>query len=184
MVLLIVPREDYGGLHSSTAVPMFSQPWVSGMLQYLMWNSHTLKLSKQRKFKSICIWILIFSLLFFPGEIARLEHRFKVSLDDQYHNGSKTVHLICRLEDKHLPSVPPLEITVPENYPESSPICSPPQEQYSKSNMVSSLSTVVRVLHLKWWMGLEKMGNDCVKYELVRGPMDSELGHWVFGSPP
>lgn len=31
------------------------------------------------------------------GEIARLNHRFKVNLDPLFHTGSKTVHLICKL---------------------------------------------------------------------------------------
>ena len=60
------------------------------------------------------------------GEVARLQPHFKVSLDpaqpDQ--NFSET-YTICQLEDRDLPSVPPLNITIPRNYPESaSPICS------------------------------------------------------------
>lgn len=44
------------------------------------------------------------------GEIARLDHRFKVNLDPLYHNGSKTVHLICKLGKNNV--INPRGITV------------------------------------------------------------------------
>ncbi|XP_013392352.1 mediator of RNA polymerase II transcription subunit 15 isoform X2 [Lingula anatina] len=57
------------------------------------------------------------------GEIARLARRFKVDFDPMTRNGEKTLHFICKLDDKNLPSVPPLSITVPAGYPETSPEC-------------------------------------------------------------
>lgn len=36
------------------------------------------------------------------GEIARLEHRFKINLDPLYHSISRTAHLICRLGKDNL----------------------------------------------------------------------------------
>ena len=60
------------------------------------------------------------------GEVAKLQSHFKVSLDpcQPAHNFSE-IYTICQLEDRDLPSVPPLYVTIPRNYPESaSPTCS------------------------------------------------------------
>ena len=60
------------------------------------------------------------------GEVAKLQSHFKVSLDaSQPTPNFSEIYTICQLEDRDLPSVPPLNITIPRNYPESaSPICS------------------------------------------------------------
>ncbi|KAL7297856.1 hypothetical protein TKK_0008885 [Trichogramma kaykai] len=55
------------------------------------------------------------------GEIARLDQRFKVSLDPAQKTGSKCIQLICWLDDKHLPCVPPISVTVPIEYPSVPP---------------------------------------------------------------
>ncbi|XP_070159334.1 mediator of RNA polymerase II transcription subunit 15-like [Polyergus mexicanus] len=57
------------------------------------------------------------------GEIARLDQRFKVSLDPAQQNGSKCIQLICWLDDRHLPCVPPISVTVPADYPSMPPRC-------------------------------------------------------------
>ncbi|KMQ93780.1 mediator of rna polymerase ii transcription subunit 15 [Lasius niger] len=57
------------------------------------------------------------------GEIARLDQRFKVSLDPAQQNGSKCIQLICWLDDRHLPCVPPISVTVPADYPSTPPRC-------------------------------------------------------------
>jgi mediator of RNA polymerase II transcription subunit 15 len=57
------------------------------------------------------------------SEIARLHRRFIISLDPSHHPGSRVIHLLCRLEDKKLPSVSPIMVTLPENYPDTSPTC-------------------------------------------------------------
>jgi len=67
------------------------------------------------------------------GEIARLDPRFKVQLDPLQHMGSKTIHLICKLDDKDLPCVPPIAIRVPDSYPEKPPQCSTDALEYSAS---------------------------------------------------
>ncbi|XP_055863117.1 mediator of RNA polymerase II transcription subunit 15-like isoform X3 [Biomphalaria glabrata] len=59
------------------------------------------------------------------GEIARLGRRFIVSVDPRHHPGSESHHLVCKLEDINLPSVPPLMVTIPKTYPKSSPRCDP-----------------------------------------------------------
>lgn len=58
------------------------------------------------------------------GEIARLDAKFKITLDQTAHTtGSKCIKLTCCLDDKFLPCVPPINISIPENYPSSSPQC-------------------------------------------------------------
>jgi len=67
------------------------------------------------------------------GEVARLQPQFKVSLDPaQPSTGPsgltgmprRRILLVCQLEDKDLPSVPPLSVSIPPNYPEgASPVC-------------------------------------------------------------
>lgn len=67
------------------------------------------------------------------GEIARLDQRFKVQLEPAQHAGSRTVHLICQLDDKNLPCVPPISITVPENYPDKPPECNTSKDEYEST---------------------------------------------------
>lgn len=47
------------------------------------------------------------------GEIARLDQKFKVSLDQSSQIGTKIIKLVCYLDDKHLPCVPPVSIVIP-----------------------------------------------------------------------
>nr|KAF6349066.1 hypothetical protein mMyoMyo1_011643 [Myotis myotis] len=67
------------------------------------------------------------------GEVARLDSRFLVNLDPSHCSNNGTVHLICRLNDKDLPSVPPLELSVPADYPAQSPLWIDRQWQYDAS---------------------------------------------------
>lgn len=57
------------------------------------------------------------------GEIARLDRKYQISFDSSNAIGSKVIKLICRLDDPFLPSIPPIYISIPPDYPESSPIC-------------------------------------------------------------
>ena len=53
------------------------------------------------------------------GEIARLEPRFKVWLSPSQPAGETgTIQLVCQLDDKDLPTVPHINVTIPENYPQ------------------------------------------------------------------
>ncbi|XP_043253698.1 mediator of RNA polymerase II transcription subunit 15-like isoform X2 [Colletes latitarsis] len=65
------------------------------------------------------------------GEIARLDQRFKVSLDPAQQNGSKCTQLICWLDDRHLPCVPPVSVTVPADYPLTPPRCVMAPHEYA-----------------------------------------------------
>jgi mediator of RNA polymerase II transcription subunit 15 len=67
------------------------------------------------------------------GEIARLDQRFKVNLDPLQHSGAKTIHLICQLDDRNLPCVPPITVTVPENYPQQPPQCDTSSDEYDST---------------------------------------------------
>lgn len=51
-------------------------------------------------------------------------------MDELHLIGSQDLHLICRLEDKYLPSVPLLHIVVPRDYPRTAPFCDSQQPDY------------------------------------------------------
>ncbi|XP_052757897.1 LOW QUALITY PROTEIN: mediator of RNA polymerase II transcription subunit 15 [Galleria mellonella] len=56
------------------------------------------------------------------GEIARLDSRFKVSLETmQLAGGGGAVSLVAALDDARLPCVPPLHVEVPRRYPAAPP---------------------------------------------------------------
>lgn len=65
------------------------------------------------------------------GEIARLDTKFKIKLDTTAQNTNKSIRLICCLDDKRLPSVPPVSVNVPEEYPWQAPDCSLHTQEYS-----------------------------------------------------
>lgn len=93
------------------------------------------------------------------GEIARLDQRFKVELDPLQHQGSKTIHLICRLgklieltfeqvfnnnfyflkDDRDLPYVPPLSVKVPQSYPSKPPQCQTDDDEYNASPILAEI---------------------------------------------
>ncbi|XP_033627548.1 mediator of RNA polymerase II transcription subunit 15-like isoform X4 [Asterias rubens] len=73
------------------------------------------------------------------GEVARLSSKFRVSLDEAHHAGGNDVHLICRLEDKRLPSVPPIAVTVPQSYPSISPHCETSTQEYNQTPFLLSV---------------------------------------------
>nr|XP_023013948.1 mediator of RNA polymerase II transcription subunit 15 isoform X2 [Leptinotarsa decemlineata]XP_023013949.1 mediator of RNA polymerase II transcription subunit 15 isoform X2 [Leptinotarsa decemlineata] len=73
------------------------------------------------------------------GEIARLDPKFKVSLDPNQQPGSKSIQLICWLDDKHLPCVPPISLVVPEDYPKMSPTCSVAPNEYNATEFLSKV---------------------------------------------
>uniref|UniRef100_A0A182MBU1 Mediator of RNA polymerase II transcription subunit 15 n=1 Tax=Anopheles culicifacies TaxID=139723 RepID=A0A182MBU1_9DIPT len=64
-------------------------------------------------------------------EIARLDQKFKVSLDQCAISGTRTIKLICWLDDKNLPCVPPVAVTIPEDYPLTAPSCSLIEQEYN-----------------------------------------------------
>ncbi|KAJ8682818.1 hypothetical protein QAD02_018610 [Eretmocerus hayati] len=79
------------------------------------------------------------------GEIARLDQRFKLNLDPAHQSGSKCIQLICSLDDKHLPCVPPILVTVPIDYPDVPPKCVLASHEYT----TPYLSAVQRALNAR-----------------------------------
>lgn len=77
------------------------------------------------------------------GEIARLHHRFVVSIDPSQHPSSKVISLLCRLEDKKLPCVQPIHVTMPENYPENSPTCSTLLDESGSSPFLRKVNDIL-----------------------------------------
>lgn len=73
------------------------------------------------------------------GEVARLDQKFKVQLHPLQQPGSKTIYLICHLDDQDLPCVPPISLKVPINYPSRPPQCFIDDEEYSASQILSSI---------------------------------------------
>ncbi|XP_007953657.1 mediator of RNA polymerase II transcription subunit 15 [Orycteropus afer afer] len=73
------------------------------------------------------------------GEVARLDPKFLVNLDPSHCSNNGTVHLICKLDDKDLPSVPPLELSVPADYPAQSPLWVDQQWQYEANPFLQSV---------------------------------------------
>ncbi|XP_068845654.1 mediator of RNA polymerase II transcription subunit 15 isoform X4 [Capricornis sumatraensis] len=73
------------------------------------------------------------------GEVARLDPKFLVNLDPSHCSNSGAVHLICKLDDRDLPSVPPLELSVPADYPAQSPLWINRQWQYDANPFLQSV---------------------------------------------
>ncbi|XP_030074888.1 mediator of RNA polymerase II transcription subunit 15 isoform X3 [Microcaecilia unicolor] len=73
------------------------------------------------------------------GEVARLNPKFMVNLDPSHCSNNGTVHLICKLDDKDLPSVPPLQLSIPADYPDQSPLWVDNPRQYEANPFLQSV---------------------------------------------
>lgn len=72
------------------------------------------------------------------GEIARLEPRFKVWLSPSQPAGeSGSIQLVCQLDDKDLPTVPHINVTIPHNYPQKCPVYPSGQSDYLTTPFLS-----------------------------------------------
>ncbi|XP_026811970.1 mediator of RNA polymerase II transcription subunit 15-like [Rhopalosiphum maidis] len=76
------------------------------------------------------------------GEIARLDQRFKVSLDPVRPSGVSCIRLLCWLDDKNLPCVPPINIIVYENYPPANPACIISSNDYGGTSFLMCVKDV------------------------------------------
>ncbi|RXN26941.1 mediator of RNA polymerase II transcription subunit 15-like protein [Labeo rohita] len=73
------------------------------------------------------------------GEVARLNSKFLVNLDPSFCSNNGTVHLICKLDDKNLPSVPPLQLSIPADYPDQSPHWEDDGQQYEANPFLQTV---------------------------------------------
>lgn len=73
------------------------------------------------------------------GEIARLDRKYQVSFDPSNRPGSKIIKLICTLDDYFLPSVPPMYVSIPPDYPTTSPNCTLLDQDYSATPFFSAI---------------------------------------------
>jgi len=76
------------------------------------------------------------------GEVAQLHSQFKVALDSSHVAmlPMDSIQLQCHLEDRDLPSVPPICVTLGPNYPlDSSPDLHDNAEEYEKSQFLRSV---------------------------------------------
>lgn len=76
------------------------------------------------------------------GEIAKLDNKFFVELDPLQHPQSKTIHLICKIDDLDLPCVPPISIKVPVDYPSSAPRCYIDKMAYGSSKFFQDIHRI------------------------------------------
>lgn len=77
------------------------------------------------------------------GEIARLDTKFKVQLDPLQHEGSSTVHIICRLDGRDLPSVPPICVRIPNGYPQRPPQVFADEQEYDASPFLKEIDKIL-----------------------------------------
>ncbi|XP_051960167.1 mediator of RNA polymerase II transcription subunit 15-like [Xyrauchen texanus] len=73
------------------------------------------------------------------GEVARLNSKFLVNLDPSCCSNNGTVHLICKLDDTNLPSVPPLQLSIPADYPDQSPHWEDVGQQYEANQFLQTV---------------------------------------------
>lgn len=64
---------------------------------------------------------------------------FQVSLDPAQQNGSRCIQLICWLDDRHLPCVPPVSVTVPADYPLTPPRCVMAPHEYEATTFLCAV---------------------------------------------
>lgn len=94
------------------------------------------------KMKFICIGEISISW----ASLTYLFHPIsQVSLDPAQPSGSAagSILLVCQLEDRDLPSVPPLSVAIPHNYPESPPTCDTDLPEYSSTPFLSKLQSAL-----------------------------------------
>lgn len=73
------------------------------------------------------------------GEIAKLDAKFYIELDPLQHPQSKTIHMICKIDDVDLPCVPPIAIKVPMDYPSLPPRCYIDKQEYNSSKFLQDI---------------------------------------------
>jgi len=77
------------------------------------------------------------------GEVARLDRRFHAKYDPLHKKGSNCIGIICTMNDKNLPSVPPLHVEVPEDYPTTSPVCRTADSAYDATEFLRKVKSVL-----------------------------------------
>lgn len=86
------------------------------------------------------------------GEIARLDSKFYVELDQLQHLKNKTIHFVCRIDEFDLPCVPPISIKVPLDYPDTPPTCFIDKDEYSSTKFFQDTYRIFN-------MNLERLPN-------------------------
>lgn len=66
-----------------------------------------------------------------------------MSLDPTQQVGSRSVQLLCWLDDRHLPCVPPVSLSVPEDYPSSPPRCHLSPHEYSATGFLAAVQSAL-----------------------------------------
>lgn len=79
------------------------------------------------------------------GEIARLDPKFKLSVDQTVHGTDSTgiLKLVCCLDDKQLPCVPPISVILPDMYPLVAPTCKLVEHEYNATVFLTRVQTAL-----------------------------------------
>lgn len=122
------------------------------------------------------------------GEIARLDPRFRVWLEPSQPRGrASSVQIVCELDDRDLPAVPYLHVTIPQDYPDSPPESNIQDPDYlstpflrevsgalcSRLAKMSSLHTLSQLL-TAWELSVRSA---CIPSPLKYKPPKSKLLH-------
>lgn len=84
------------------------------------------------------------------GEIARLDQKFKITFDQSVQSGSKILKLICYLvDDPYLPCIPPLYVSISEDYPSVPPSCSLLEHEMNATQFLESIQKIFSSRMLK-----------------------------------
>jgi mediator of RNA polymerase II transcription subunit 15 len=91
----------------------------------------------------ICVCVRVapypYPSAFPPSQFLNLSCLFQVSLDPTQQPGSRSVQLLCWLDDRHLPCVPPVSLSVPEDYPHSPPRCHMAPHEHSSTQFLCAV---------------------------------------------
>jgi len=68
----------------------------------------------------------------------------QVSLDPVQQTSPKCVYLLCWLDDRNLPCIPPVQIAIPEDYPNSSPKCNLSNYEYGATKFLQMIQKALQ----------------------------------------
>lgn len=86
------------------------------------------------------------SLIWFNVDVFSYEFcsNFQVSLDPVQQTSPKCVYLLCWLDDRNLPCIPPVQIAIPEDYPNSSPKCNLSNYEYGATKFLQMIQKALQ----------------------------------------
>lgn len=131
------------------------------------------------------------------GEVAHLDPRFRVTLDPVQDFSSKATRILCHLDVTDFPKVPPITVTVPEDYPDSPPLFSASRSQYASTEFLAdalrafqdSMNKLLRpysvtTLLNTWESSVRRSAEHCCRKQKFHvEAADAQRGASLAGSP-